>query len=38
MKKNVHIGIEKILNTKWSSVFNETCLKETFWPTFTRIT
>ena len=34
MKKNVHIGImrksQKVVNTKWSLVSNEACLKENF--------
>ena len=33
--RNYEKIIKKIVNTKWSLVFNETCLKENIWPTFT---
>ena len=28
---------KKIINAKWSLSFNQTCLKENIWPTYTNI-
>ena len=28
---------KKVINAKWSIVFNETCIKENLWPNFTNL-